>query len=216
MSTTCTNISRSRWSSAAAATRRRRSLATASPFASRHASRTAIPKDRCGHKIAEGIVLTYPRVASLKTASAFRAHLERSSIPLAFDEAIASGEESPLAQSITVGNTRIGNRFSILPMEGWDGTPDGEPTDLTRRRWRHFGISGAKLIWGGEAVAVRQDGRANPHQLLMTPATQSAIASLRDETINAHRERFGANADSDLWIGLQLTHSGRYARPSVH
>ena len=63
-------------------------------------------------------------------------------------------------------------------------------------------------------MAIRQDGRANPHQLLMTPATQTAIASLRDETINAHRERFGANADSDLWIALQLTHSGRYARPS--
>ena len=73
-----------------------------------------------------------------------------------------------------------------------------------------------KVDLGGEAVAVRQDGRANPHQLLMTPTTQTAIASLRDETINAHRERFGANADSDLWIGLQLTHSGRYARPSVH
>src|SRR5262249_9944343 len=29
----------------------------------------------------------------------------------------------------------------------------------------------------------------------------------------AHRERFGANADADLYIGLQLTHSGRYACP---
>jgi 2,4-dienoyl-CoA reductase-like NADH-dependent reductase (Old Yellow Enzyme family) len=160
--------------------------------------------------------LTYPRIASLKTAPAFRAHLERSAIPLAFDDAIAAGADSPLAQPIAVGGRSIGNRFCILPMEGWDGTPDGEPTDLTRRRWRHFGISGAKLIWGGEAVAVRHDGRANPHQLLMTAATQTAIASLRDETINAHRERFGANADRDLWIGLQLTHSGRYARPHVH
>ena len=65
-------------------------------------------------------------------------------------------------------------------MEGWDGTRDGEPSDLTRRRWRNFGISGAKLIWGGEAVAVRHDGRANPNQLLMTPATQPAIAALRE------------------------------------
>ena len=64
---------------------------------------------------------------------------------------------------------RVGNRFAILPMEGWDGSTDGRPSDLTRRRWRHFGISGAKLIWGGEAVAVRQDGRANPNQLLLTP-----------------------------------------------
>src|SRR5690348_5439972 len=100
-------------------------------------------------------------------------------------------------------------------MEGWDGTADGEPTDLTRRRWRHFGISGAKLIWGGEAVAVRQDGRANPNQLLLTPATASSIASLREELVVAHRERYGPAADNDLYVGLQLTHSGRYARPSA-
>jgi hypothetical protein len=26
-------------------------------------------------------------------------------------------------------------RFAVLPMEGWDGTDDGRPTDLVRRRW---------------------------------------------------------------------------------
>jgi 2,4-dienoyl-CoA reductase-like NADH-dependent reductase (Old Yellow Enzyme family) len=31
--------------------------------------------------------------------------------------------------------------------------------------------------------------------------------------VAAHRERFGADADRDLCLGLQLTHSGRYARP---
>jgi hypothetical protein len=93
-------------------------------------------------------------------------------------------------------------------MEGWDGTTDGRPSDLTTRRWRHFGISGAKLIWGGEAVAVRHDGRANPHQLLMTPQTQASIGGLREQLVAAHRERFGSNADGDLFVGLQLTHSG--------
>src|SRR5215217_7852470 len=101
-------------------------------------------------------------------------------------------------------------------MEGWDGTLAGEPTDLTRRRWRNFGISGAKLMWGGEAVAVRHDGRANPHQLLMNERTQPAIAALREELVTAHRDRFGVNADGDLYVGLQLTHSGRYARPDVY
>ena len=101
-------------------------------------------------------------------------------------------------------------------MEGWDGTRDGEPSDLTRRRWRRFGAGGAKLMWGGEAVAVRHDGRANPNQLLITPRTVAAIASLRGELVAAHRERFGSNADGDLYIGLQLTHSGRYARPDVY
>jgi len=101
-------------------------------------------------------------------------------------------------------------------MEGWDGTRDGEPSDLTRRRWQRFGASGAKLMWGGEAVAVRHDGRANPNQLMISPRTVGAIASLRDELVAAHRGRFGSNADGDLYIGLQLTHSGRYARPDVY
>jgi 2,4-dienoyl-CoA reductase-like NADH-dependent reductase (Old Yellow Enzyme family) len=160
--------------------------------------------------------LSYPRVASLKTAAAFRAHLERSAIPLELDDSLAAPGESPLARSIDAGGVRVGNRFCILPMEGWDGTRDGEPSDLTRRRWRHFGISGAKLIWGGEAVAVRHDGRANPNQLMMSAATEGAIASLREDLVAAHRDRFGAHADADLWIGLQLTHSGRYARPDVY
>ena len=155
----------------------------------------------------------YPRIASLKTPAAFRDHLFRSNISLNFDDAVDAG--GPLAQPFDADGVRIGNRFCILPMEGWDGTPSGEPTDLTRRRWRNFGISGAKLMWGGEAVAVRHDGRANPHQLMLTPATQRSIASLRDELIAAHRERFGANADRDLFMGLQLTHSGRFARPDV-
>jgi 2,4-dienoyl-CoA reductase-like NADH-dependent reductase (Old Yellow Enzyme family) len=160
-------------------------------------------------------VTSYPRVAALKTPAMFRAHLERAAIHLPFDDVLDAPEVSPLARPVEVDGTRVGNRFCILPMEGWDGTRDGEPTELTRRRWRHFGISGAKLIWGGEAVAVRQDGRANPHQLMMTASTERAIASLRDDLIAAHRERFGSNADADLWVGLQLTHSGRYARPDV-
>jgi NADPH2 dehydrogenase len=158
----------------------------------------------------------YPRIASLKTAAAFRAHLERSGIPLAFDDHLDAPAVSPLARPLGAGGVRVGNRFCILPMEGWDGTPDGEPSDLTRRRWRHFGISGAKLVWGGEAVAVRHDGRANPHQLMMSPATVGAIASLREDLVAAHRGRFGAEADRDLCVGLQLTHSGRYARPDVY
>jgi len=160
--------------------------------------------------------LSYPRVASLKTAAALRAHLDRSAIPLDFDADLAAPQASPLAAPIEVDGARVGNRFCILPMEGWDGTRDGEPTELTRRRWRHFGISGAKLIWGGEAVAVRHDGRANPHQLMLSAATEGAIASLRGDLVAAHRDQFGANADSDLWVGLQLTHSGRYARPDVY
>src|SRR5580700_10118134 len=100
----------------------------------------------------------FPRMATLKTAADFRNRQQALGIHLPFDEAVAIGPESPLGTPYIRGRGRIGNRFCILPMEGWDGTADGRPTDLTRRRWHNFGLSGAKLIWGGEAVAVRPDG----------------------------------------------------------
>ena len=134
---------------------------------------------------------------------------------IAFDDALLPPSESPLGRPFDFNGVHVGNRFCILPMEGWDGTPEGEPGELTRRRWRHFGESGAKLIWGGEAVAVRHDGRANPNQLLFSERTLPALASLREELVAAHRERFGPNADGDMYLGLQLTHSGRFARPNV-
>jgi NADPH2 dehydrogenase len=158
----------------------------------------------------------YPRVAAMRTADAFARHLETERIALGFDREVAPPGTSALARPFQLGDVRVGNRFCVLPMEGWDGTPDGEPSDLTTRRWQNFGKSGAKLIWGGEAVAVRHDGRANPHQLLLTPRTLPAIARLREQLITAHRDRFGAGADADLYIGLQLTHSGRFSKPNLH
>jgi NADPH2 dehydrogenase len=158
--------------------------------------------------------VSYPRVASFKTASAFRAHLRACGAAIELDDVLDAPETSPLAAPYELDGVRVGNRFCILPMEGWDGTAEGEPSELTRRRWTRFGISGAKLIWGGEAVAVRHDGRANPNQLVLTDRTQKAVAGLRDALVDAHRQRFGAGADTDLYVGLQLTHSGRYARPS--
>jgi 2,4-dienoyl-CoA reductase-like NADH-dependent reductase (Old Yellow Enzyme family) len=157
----------------------------------------------------------FPRVASIKTVAALRAHLAAHSIDLPLDDALAPPSESALARPVAVDDVQVGNRFCVLPMEGWDGELDGRPSDFTRRRWQRFGQSGAKLIWGGEAVAVRHDGRASPNQLQMNAATQPAIAALREALIASHRERFGANADRDLFIGLQLTHSGRFAKPNA-
>ena len=157
------------------------------------------------------------RIATLKTLDDFRAHLAAVGAELPVEDAVEAGPGGPLGRPLAVDlageSFAVGNRFAILPMEGWDGTADGRPTDLTRRRWRNFGTSGAKLIWGGEAVAVRPDGRANPRQLVMNPANVGSIADLRAGLVAAHVERFGPGADADLLVGLQLTHSGRYARP---
>jgi 2,4-dienoyl-CoA reductase-like NADH-dependent reductase (Old Yellow Enzyme family) len=155
---------------------------------------------------------TYRRVAQLKTADDFRTHLASLGVELPFDEELRHGIDAPLARPCVVYGVTIGNRFAILPMEGWDGTRDGRPSDLTSRRWQRFGASGAKLIWGGEAVAVRADGRANPHQLLLTDDTLGDLAGLRETLVAEHERRFGRV--DDLLVGLQLTHSGRFARPN--
>jgi len=156
----------------------------------------------------------WARIASFRTVEAFRTHLAKGGIPLELDDTLAGPGETPFAQSIEADGLRAGNRLCVLPMEGWDGSATGEPSDLTRRRWRRFGESGAKLIWGGEAAAVRHDGRANPRQIVVTEATWEALARMRDGLVEAHEERYGTGAASDLVTGLQITHSGRYARPN--
>ncbi len=112
----------------------------------------------------------------------------------------------------TFGGFRVGNRIAIHPMEGWDCTTDGRPTEHTQRRWKHFGLSGAKLIWGGEAFAVQADGRANPNQLYYRPENEAPMRDLLRTLTDAHQERFGRT--DDLLVGLQLTHSGRFSRPN--
>lgn len=155
--------------------------------------------------------MSFPRIAALKTAEEFQNHLRSLSIPLPFDVMLQTGSQSPLGQPLYRKNGTIGSRFCILPMEGWDGTTDGRPSELTRRRWRNFGLSGAKLIWGGEAVAIRHDGRANPNQLLINESTVGEMAALREHLVETHQAHFGKT--DDLLVGLQLTHSGRFARP---
>ncbi|MFM9196092.1 MAG: NADH:flavin oxidoreductase, partial [Planctomycetia bacterium] len=80
------------------------------------------------------------------------------------------------------------------------------------RRWRRFGESGAKLIWGGEAVAVVPEGRATPNQLCGPACGRAGFATLLAALREAHRERHGDT--DDLIVALQLTHSGRFSKPS--
>lgn len=153
----------------------------------------------------------YPRIPSFKTTESFRSHLREINLDLELDDAILAAPESPLAQPVEYHGRRIGNRWCILPMEGWDCLPDGAPSELTRRRWLNFAASGAKLLFGCEACAVMESGRSNTRQLMITPATMPLLAQLRKDMVKLHAEKFGT-AD-DLYIGLQLTHSGRYSHP---
>jgi 2,4-dienoyl-CoA reductase-like NADH-dependent reductase (Old Yellow Enzyme family) len=156
--------------------------------------------------------MTYTRIAQLRTPAQFARHLKSLGITLDFDAELLPAPDSPLAQPCRLSDRfpPLANRFCVLPMEGWDATTDGKLTDLVTRRWQRFGQSGAKLIWGGEAVAVCPDGRANPRQLVINKANAPDLARLRDSLVRAHAARWSTD---DLFIGLQLTHSGRFCRP---
>ncbi len=152
------------------------------------------------------------KVTSLDDVASFRQHLAQLGIVIGIDDELLPAAESPLLQPILWKERTIGNRIAIHPMEGWDGTTTGGVTEPMIRRWERFGESGAKLIWGGEAMAVRSDGRANPNQLILNADNAPSIETLRKKLIASHESLYGNS--SDLVIGFQLTHSGRFCKPN--
>ena len=150
-------------------------------------------------------------IGRFQDVDALRAYVESLGLELPVDDEVRSGPDAPLGRPLEVFGRTVGNRFAILPMEGWDCTADGRPTDLTRRRWQRWGLSGAKLIFGAEAIAVCPEGRGSPSQLIMAEDTMADIAGLRELLVATHAEHFGRT--DDLLVGVQLTHSGRVAHP---
>ncbi len=102
---------------------------------------------------------------------------------------------APLAAPFTftdgsAGARTVGNRFAVLPMEGWDGEPDGAPTRprppalAAVRRRAARSSSGAVRPWRS-----RRDGRANPRQLVIDRPTVDDLAALRAELRRCARRR---------------------------
>ena len=159
----------------------------------------------------------FKKLAQFKSVGSFAEYAAALKLDLPCDDQVLStAENSPLDQSLDIGGFVVGNRWCIHPMEGWDGTHDGQPTEHTLRRWRHFGHSGAKLIWGGEAFAVQADGRANPRQLAFIDGNvqqaEDGLRKLLSALLESHQQQFGRT--EDLLVGLQLTHRGRFSKPN--
>ncbi len=110
-----------------------------------------------------------------------------------------------------IAGRKVGNRFVVHPMEGCDGTLDGRPDEITYHRWGRFARGGAKVLWG-EASAVVPEGRANTRQLLLVQETAGDFKRLIDFAREEHRKACGTT--DDFLVGLQLTHSGRFAFPT--
>ena len=84
---------------------------------------------------------TYPRIGGLGSVAALRKRFRELALALPCDDAAVAAPDSPLARPLLLHGAAgarfdLANRFVIQPMEGWDGTLDGYPTELTLRRWR--------------------------------------------------------------------------------
>lgn len=120
-----------------------------------------------------------------------------------------SEDTSVLAKVYKLGNKVIPNRLACQAMEGCDGTPDGEPDVLTKRRYERFAKGGAGIIWF-EATAVLKEGRANPRQLYINENTMDAF---KKQVENIKETALKENGIEPLVI-MQATHSGRYSKPN--
>ena len=157
--------------------------------------------------------MAFPKMAQYTTREALQARCQTLGLEFPFSAASDAELAAVMGRPWKNGGWSIGNRWCIHPMEGWDASEAGLPSEWTLRRWERFGGSGAKLIWGGEASAVEPEGRANPRQLLAIAANRAGFAELLRRLRETHRTQFGTT--DDLCVGLQLTHSGRYARPNL-
>lgn len=114
---------------------------------------------------------------------------------------------SPLLESKNIEGFVVPNRLVVQPMEGYDSTPDGSPSELTRRRYLRYASGGSGMIWF-EAVAVSAEGRSNPNQLRIHRGNVASYKNLNHEI----REAAGQIEIKPMLV-IQLTHSGRYSKP---
>jgi NADPH-dependent glutamate synthase beta subunit-like oxidoreductase/2,4-dienoyl-CoA reductase-like NADH-dependent reductase (Old Yellow Enzyme family) len=94
-------------------------------------------------------------------------------------------------------------------MEGFDADSQGAPGLLTFRRYRRYAAGGSALIWF-EATAVLDEARSNPGQLYLHKGNVNVFADL----VRLIRETGRNENGFEPVIVIQLTHSGRYSKPT--
>jgi 2,4-dienoyl-CoA reductase (NADPH2) len=142
-----------------------------------------------------------------KTLKDLENELKRLSIPLPIRNNIEKLSEVVQSRGIIVPN-----RLSIQPMEGFDATYNGSPSDLTYRRYKRFAKSGVGLIWF-ESTAISDDCRSNDHQLVLSEENLKDFKQLTtlvrkqcDRTLKS------LGFMNSCCLILQLNHSGRYSK----
>ena len=125
-------------------------------------------------------------------------------------ELIFSDNTDVLRKPVRVCDRMIANPMVINPMEGCDSLADGSPGELTKRRYERLSGGMSGIIWV-EATAVLHEGRANPRQLFINSGNAGSFAVLCDD-MRKNASKKHPEVTEPLLI-LQLTHSGRYAKP---
>jgi len=119
-----------------------------------------------------------------------------------------SSDTDCLFTPVSLGAKSAPNRIAFQPMEGTDGTEDGAPGELTRRRYLRFAKGGPGLIWF-EAVATVPEARASAHQLYLTEKNLDQFKALVAEMKETCLKENGY----EPVIIMQATNSGRYSKP---
>lgn len=138
-----------------------------------------------------------------KSLEELKRDLERIGIDLPLSDDVAI-----LGQPLRIDGKMVPNRLAVNPMEGCDGTAEGRPSELTRRRYRRFASGGAGLLWY-EATSVVPEGRANPRQLMLNAEVKDDYAALLRESLDAA----AVAGHPRPYTVVQLNHSGRNSKP---
>ncbi len=151
----------------------------------------------------------------LKTYDELQSELVRLDLTLPMSDDLSVLAE-PLTLGSPIGRTKLNfrhstlpNRFVVQPMEGFDSGPNGEPTELGFRRYERFAAGGAGLIWF-EATAVLHEARSNSQQFWLNEKSADRFAALEEKTRSIAQKTCG----HEIVTVLQLTHSGRYCKPT--
>lgn len=108
-----------------------------------------------------------------------------------------------LRNPLMIYGKNIPNRIGIAPLEGFDSSIDGSPTEYVYRRYLRFCEGGAGLIWF-EACAISPEAKSNPYQMMLHDGNVDEFKKLISE--------MDKKSEVPTFKVLQLTHSGRVSK----
>ncbi len=108
-----------------------------------------------------------------------------------------------LLSPFKIGNKTCNNRFFVQAMECTDADAEGNPTDLTLKRYENLYRGDWGLI-DLEAISITQESRSRKNQLLIQPQNEKPLAQFM--------KRLKEVNDRPLMV-FQLTHSGEISNP---